>query len=79
MSRKNQSITISCTSTEKASLEALAQKYGLMWGDRPNISALIKAIANEAISLSEPTGELRLRAEIANLEAKVREKKAKLK
>jgi hypothetical protein len=79
MSRKAESITLSCSLGEKASLEALAQKFHCVWGDRPNISALIKAIANENILLSEASPDLKLKAEIKRLELEVKEKKAKLK
>jgi hypothetical protein len=74
MSRKNASITLSLLSSEKASLEALAEKYGFMWGDRPNISAFLKAIANGAIALGDPTPDLRLRAEIAQLKGALKAK-----
>lgn len=79
MSRKNEAITISCTPAEKTSLEAIAEKYGFMWGPRPNISAFLKAIANGAIQLQEPSPDLKLKAEIADLEAQLRQKKSKLK
>lgn len=45
MSRKGQSITLSLKEQDKAELEKLACELGMMWGDRPNISKLIEAIA----------------------------------
>lgn len=78
MSRKNEAITISCSPTEKSSLEDLAKKYDYMWGDRPNISALIKAIANHEIPLGKTTPERKLRAKIRTLETRLKEEKAKL-
>jgi predicted DNA-binding transcriptional regulator YafY len=45
MSRKGQSITLSILESDKAQLEALARELGMIWGDRPNISKLVKAIA----------------------------------
>lgn len=78
MSRKNESVTLSIPPWAKTALEAKAKKYGYMWGDRPNISALLVAIACEAIPLGETTPELKLRAEIRQLEAELKEKKAQL-
>lgn len=45
MSRKGQSITLSISEQDKAELENLARELGMMWGDRPNISKLVEAIA----------------------------------
>ena len=45
MGRKEESITLSLTSDDKASLEALAVKHGCLWGKNPNISKLIQQIA----------------------------------
>jgi predicted DNA-binding transcriptional regulator YafY len=53
MTRQKRSITLSIDETEKAQLEQLALDFGQNWGDRPNISKLLKAIA---------TGKLRLAA-----------------
>ena len=44
MSRKGQSITLSVSERDKAALEAIALEFGMMWGDDPNISKLIKNI-----------------------------------
>jgi hypothetical protein len=52
MTRKNQAITLSLQEHDKAQLEALAQSFGITWGDRPNISSLIKAIAQRKILLT---------------------------
>lgn len=46
MSRKGESITLSLSAEEKAELEKLAFQFGCTWGDKPNISALLKAIAS---------------------------------
>jgi predicted DNA-binding transcriptional regulator YafY len=51
MSRKGQTITLSLQDHHKAHLEALAQSLGYTWGDRPNISSLIKAIAAQNLRL----------------------------
>ena len=45
MGRKNESVSLSLSADEKASLEALAAKHGCMWGKTPNISRLIQQIA----------------------------------
>ncbi|MEH2126512.1 WYL domain-containing protein [Nostoc sp.] len=49
MSRKGQSITLSISERDKAELEAIALEFGMMWGDRPNISKLIEAIAQRQL------------------------------
>jgi hypothetical protein len=49
MSRKGQSITLSISERDKAELEAIALEFGMMWGDRPNISKLIEAIAQRKL------------------------------
>ncbi|WP_016949551.1 YafY family protein [Anabaena sp. PCC 7108] len=49
MSRKGQSITLSVSERDKAELEAIALEFGMMWGDEPNISKLIKAIAQREL------------------------------
>jgi WYL domain len=52
MSRKGQSITLSVSERDKAQLEALALEYGKTWGDRPNISKLVEAIARRQLAIS---------------------------
>lgn len=49
MSRKGQSITLSVSERDKAALEAIARELGMMWGDRPNISKLVEAIARRQL------------------------------
>lgn len=49
MSRKGQSITLSVSERDKTELEAIALEFGMMWGDDPNISKLIKAIAKHEL------------------------------
>lgn len=49
MSRKGQSITLSVSERDKAELEAIALELGMMWGDRPNISKLVEAIARRQL------------------------------
>ncbi len=52
MSRKGQSITLSVSEQNKAQLESLALEFGLTWGDRPNISKLIEAIARRQLLIA---------------------------
>jgi predicted DNA-binding transcriptional regulator YafY len=64
MSRKNQTITLSLKERDKAQLEELARELGIMWGDRPNISKLVEAIASRQFVLfpNNNWSETRLRA-----------------
>jgi hypothetical protein len=39
--------------TSKAKLEALAIQLGFKWGDKPNVSALVEAIAQGTIVLKQ--------------------------
>ena len=52
MGRKGESITLSLKDYEKQALEELAREYGIMWGDRPNISKLLKAIASRKLLIA---------------------------
>lgn len=49
MTRKGRSITLSLEESDKAQLEAIALELGMKWGDDPNISRLIKAIARRQL------------------------------
>lgn len=51
MTRKGRALTLSVSDQEKTQLEQLALAFDQTWGDNPNVSKLVKAIAN---------GELRL-------------------
>lgn len=52
MSRKGQSITLSVSEQDKAELEAIARELGMLWGDRPNISKLVEAIARRQLLIA---------------------------
>ena len=52
MGRKGQSITLSLSEREKQQLEKLALELGCLWGDRPNISKLIKVIAQQKFRIA---------------------------
>jgi hypothetical protein len=45
MTRRNESLTVSLRQEDKVVLETIALQFGCSWGDKPNISALLKAIA----------------------------------
>ncbi|WP_017652467.1 WYL domain-containing protein [Fortiea contorta] len=65
MSRKGQSITLSISERDKAELEAIALEFGMMWGEeQPNISKLIKAIAQRQLLIGNNNDwkESRIRA-----------------
>lgn len=49
MTRKGRSITLSLEESDKAQLEAIALELGMKWGEDPNISRLIKAIARRQL------------------------------
>lgn len=52
MVRKRPSITLSITEHEKAELEQLALDFDQTWGERPNISKFIKAIARGKLRIA---------------------------
>jgi hypothetical protein len=49
VTRKGRSITLSLEENDKAQLEAIAYELGMKWGNDPNISRLIKAIARRQL------------------------------
>ena len=49
-----QAITLSLSPQEKAELDALAEQFGLLWGDKPNVSGLIRAIARKRLIVHRP-------------------------
>ncbi|MBD2065959.1 WYL domain-containing protein [Leptolyngbya sp. FACHB-671] len=49
MGRRGQSITLSISDKDKEQLEQIAVEQGMMWGDRPNISRLVEAIARREL------------------------------
>ncbi len=55
MSRKGESITLSISDRDKAQLEELALEFRMTWGERPNISKLVEAIARRQIQISKNT------------------------
>ncbi len=64
MSRKGQSITLSVLERDKAELEVIARELGMLWGNRPNISKLVEAIARRQLLIAPNNKwtELRLKA-----------------
>ena len=53
MTLKRESVTLSISEKDKAELEKIALKLGIMWGDKPSISGLVKAIAQHKLVLTE--------------------------
>lgn len=64
MGRRGQSITLSISDKDKAQLEQIAAEQGMMWGDRPNISRLVEAIARRELLIGRNNdwSETRIRA-----------------
>jgi len=52
MGRRGQSVTLSVSEQDKVQLEALALEFGMTWGDRPNISKLVEAIAQRQLIIA---------------------------
>lgn len=46
MSRKGESITLSLLPDQQQKLEQIALEFGQTWGEKPNISKLMRAIAD---------------------------------
>ena len=63
MSRKGETITLSLDASDKAALMQIAAAFGCHWGDKPNISELVKAIAQGRLKVywsdQVPTAEVR--------------------
>lgn len=51
MTRKGESITLSVSEQEKQQLQALAEAFNCKWGNRPNISRLLSAIAQNKLQV----------------------------
>ncbi|MDX2096431.1 MAG: WYL domain-containing protein [Leptolyngbyaceae cyanobacterium bins.59] len=49
MGRKGQSVTLSLSEQDKAQLETIAREQGMLWGNRPNLSRLLEAIARREL------------------------------
>ena len=49
MSRKGQSITLSLKEADRIALIQLAEEFGIRWGQKPNLSKLIEAIARREL------------------------------
>lgn len=66
ISRKRSSITLSISEQEKAQLEELALAFGQTWGEKPNVSKLMKAIAQKKLRLATNHDWARDRLDILN-------------
>jgi hypothetical protein len=53
VSRKSESITLSVSEEDKTELENIALEFGCTWGEKPNISKLMKQIASRELLLSK--------------------------
>lgn len=64
MGRRGQSITLSISDKDKEQLEQIATEQGMLWGDRPNISRLVEAIARRELLIGRNNNwsETRIRA-----------------
>ncbi len=64
MGRRGQSVTLSILDGDKAQLEQIALEQGMTWGDRPNISRLVEAIARRELLIGRNNdwSEERIRA-----------------
>lgn len=51
MTRKREAVTISLTPEHKAILEGIAFRHGCLWGDNPNISELMRSIADGSLAV----------------------------
>ncbi len=52
MTRSGRALTLSLNETDRAALTQLAQEFGMMWGDKPNISKLIETIAKRELTIA---------------------------
>ena len=52
MTRKGRAITLSLSEQDKQSLQAIATQLGYTWGDNPNISKLVEAIAQRHLLIA---------------------------
>jgi hypothetical protein len=52
MTRKGSAITLSLKDPDKEALQQLALDLGITWGDKPNISKLVEAIAQRKLMIS---------------------------
>lgn len=54
MTREKKAITLSLEPHQKQRLEQLALAFGLTWGEKANVSALIQAIADGRLMVVAP-------------------------
>ena len=53
MGRKQQCSTLTLTPEQTASLEAIAYQLNYRWGDKGNVSAMLRAVADGEIGIGE--------------------------
>lgn len=52
MSKKNESITLSVSTADLKALEALAIAHDCTWGDKPNVSELVRRLAQGKLRIT---------------------------
>ncbi|GAA6617555.1 WYL domain-containing protein [Scytonema sp. NUACC26] len=52
MNKKSRAINLSISELDKAQLEKIALEFGMKWGNRPNISKLVEAIARRKLVIA---------------------------
>ncbi len=52
MDKKSRAINLSVSETDKTQLEKIALEFGMKWGNRPNISKLVEAIARRQLTIA---------------------------
>ena len=53
MPRKKETITLSIPPGTKEQLEAIASRMNILWGERPSVSGLLVAIAQQQLEVSQ--------------------------
>ena len=55
MTKRSDSLTVTCKPETKLLLDELALKFDCLWGESPNLSLLIERIADGTIPTGKPT------------------------
>ena len=74
---EKRSITLSLKPHQKQRLEQLAIAFDCLWGDRPNVSELVKAVADGRLILQKPDSPIR-KADLHHYQQKISEIRAAL-
>lgn len=68
-------LTLAITQTDKEKLEDTAQRMGYIWGGKPSISALIRAIAQGDLKVSFPDKEIEKAIDLIKEQLEILEQK----